>query len=192
MGSCPEISAHWLAGSSSRRREVRGWAPALKSQPTGSLVVPPAYTQNQIHRTKPITNRTNSKSIQQQTNSTTNQFNNRSIQCQPNSNQFNTPTIITNSMQTQSNHENSIQLNQLHQTQLNQTCTSSMYVTDECEACAENACLQIRPTETNCTNRLQKQTAQMQTKPITKRNQLQNKTNCRTRPTANAHQSINL
>ena len=46
-------------------------------------------------------------------------------------------------------------------------------------------------TETNCTNRSQKQTeqiqTQIQTKPITKRNQLQNKTNCKTRPTANAY-----
>ena len=83
--------------------------------------------QNQLqnktnYETKPITH---SKPIQQQINSI------------PTQNQFNTFTTITNSMQTQSNHKNSIQLNQLHQTQLNQTCTSSMYVTDECEVCWE-------------------------------------------------------
>ena len=40
--------------------------------------------------------------------------------------------------------------------------------------CAENACLQIRPTETNCTNRSQKHKY--------KQNQLQNETNYKTKP----------
>ena len=46
------------------------------------------------------------------------------------------------------------------------------------QQCAENACLQIRPTETNCTNRSQKQTAQIQT-------QIQNKTSYKTKQTQN-------
>ena len=67
--------------------------------------------QNQLqNKTKyernTITICTNSQPIQQQINSI------------PTQNQFNTFIIITNSMQTQSNHKNSIQLNQLHQTQL--------------------------------------------------------------------------
>ena len=101
------------------------------------------YKQNQLQNktnyNSELQHKTNYKQNKLKINSTTNQFNTNSTQ-----NQFNTLTIITNSMQTQSNHVNSIQLNQLHQTQLNQTCISSMNVTDECEVCAENACLKIK------------------------------------------------
>ena len=93
-------------------------------------------------------------------------------------------TIQQNHNSMQSNSINYIRLNSIKLAPVQ--CMSQMNV-----RCAENACLQIRPTETNCTNRSQKQTeqiqTQIQTKPITKRNQLQNKTNCKTRPTANAY-----
>ena len=39
---------------------------------------------------------------------------------------------------------NSITITDTNQTQLNQTCTSPLNVTDECEVCAENECLQIK------------------------------------------------
>ena len=96
----------------------------------------PITEQNQSHNkinytTKSITECTNSKPTQQQINSI------------PTQNQFNTNST---SIQCCYHHYqlNAIQLDQLHQTQLNPTCISSMNDTDECEACAENACLQIK------------------------------------------------